>query len=292
MIGDVFNEILKFQNGLSRTLYHCKEITKAIQCLSTSQTLQPEDSCGPIYQIGDCFPETKVGGEYAFPCMANSDYLDTVAFTKRRCSSDGHWSDLNDENEPYFFDCTQVWLNQSETDYDDFESFESSYEYDDSISTMNSTFEDVIPDEVPTYNYMTVTISLATVSFLFTLVSFILMAVLIRKCTRIYIHMNLLAALMLRHLTFIVFILYKVFQWRIKVEPNLEDIQKSLIELNQNQYLGWDSYLQPLESFELNDLKSVEQSCSSLAQFEVCKCQLQCLLYPIMQKYSVLESTC
>ena len=130
--------------------------------------------------------------------MANSDYVDTVAFTKRRCSSDGHWSDLNDENEPYFFDCTQVWLNQSETDYDEFESFDSSYEYDDSISTMNSTFEDVIPDEVPTYNYMTVTISLATVSFLFTLVSFILMAVLIRKCTRIYIHMNLLAALMLR----------------------------------------------------------------------------------------------
>ena len=69
-----------------------------------------------------------------------------------------------------------------------------------------------------------------------------------------------------RHLTFIVFILYKVFQWRIKVEPNLEDIQKSLIELNQNQYLGWDSYLQPLESFELNDLKSVEQRYGKTSQ--------------------------
>lgn len=62
-----------------------------------------------------------------------------------------------------------------------------------------------------------------------------------------------------RHLTFIVFILYKVIQWRIKVEPKLEDIQKSLIELSQNQYIGWDSYLQPLESYELNDLTSVEQ---------------------------------
>ena len=60
-------------------------------------------------------------------------------------------------------------------------------------------------------------------------------------------------------MTFIVFILYKVIQWRIKVEPHLEEIQKSLIELSQNQYFGWDNILQPLESFELNDLKSVEQ---------------------------------
>lgn len=286
MLGDIFNEILKFQNGITSPLYHCKEIAKAIQCLSSTRTLDPKESCGPIFQIGDCFPETSVGGEHAFPCMANSDYGDTVTFTKRRCSSDGHWSDLNDVNEPYFFDCTQGWLNQTETNYDYYASSESS-EYDDSMS--NSTFEDVIPDEMPTNNYMSITISLAIVSFLFSLVSFILMAVLIRKCTRIYIHMNLLAAIMLRHLTFIVFILYKVIQWRIKVEPKLEDIQKSLIELSQNQYIGWDSYLQPLESYELNDLTSVEQStCSSLAQFEVCKCQLQCLLYPVIQKYSVL----
>lgn len=157
------------------------------------------DSCGPIYQIGDCFAETKVDSEHAFPCPTLDDYEEEITFTKRRCGSDGTWSHLNEVYDCSFF--------KNETDYVSYDSYDYVYvendylisnvtinmNYNMNITTSNGTFNGTIEAPDPS-----LAISLAMLSFLFSIVSFILMAVLIRKCTRIYIHMNLLAAHMLR----------------------------------------------------------------------------------------------
>lgn len=62
-----------------------------------------------------------------------------------------------------------------------------------------------------------------------------------------------------RHLTFIGFIIYKVIQWRLKLEPQKEETLRTIEEFKQNPYLEWGRYREQLTSMNLTDLQLVEK---------------------------------
>ena len=219
--------------------------------------------------MGACFPEAALNTQNEFSCSFDDDYGADISYTKINCDAKG-WSSVEDALK----DCN---YGDESVDYDSNMSYDISYQDYSSSSftnytdTNDSAIYPMSPEMSTSIKYMGYTMTLATISLIFCLISFILMSILLRKCTRIYIHMNLLAAFMLRylpnqcqilsmifrHTTFIAFYLFKSIQWKVKVEPRLGEVEKNLIDLNNNTYGGWNRYVLALGDSDLPELKDV-----------------------------------
>ena len=147
--------------------------------------------------MGACFPEAPLNTQNEFSCSFDEDYGADISYTKINCDAKG-WSSVEDALK----DCN---YGDESVDYDSNMSYDISYQDYSSSSITNytdtndSAIYPMSPEMSTSIKYMGYTMTLATISLVFCLISFILMSTLLRKCTRIYIHMNLLAAFMLRY---------------------------------------------------------------------------------------------
>ena len=129
--------------------------------------------------------------------------------------------------------------------------------------------------------YLTSLMTLSILSFIATLVSLLLMVFFLRKCTRIYIHMNLLAAFMLRSLVFIWS--QTIFIWQ---DPStIEGEYTYITNLTEDLAVYESSKFNATHLPDMSD--HYNQYCVAHLQNEK-KFLSLCRLYPSFQHYIVL----
>ena len=174
----------------------------------------------------------------------------------------------------------------------DCEDYEDGYEYydDDYIPMYQDINTENIANVTQTTEgkktmrltwYLTSLMTLSILSFITTLLSLLLMVFFLRKCTRIYIHMNLLAAFMFRSLVFIWSQTIFIWQDPYAIEGEYKYIQNLTEDL-----AVYESY--KFDAQHLPDMRThYQQYCTAHLQNEK-KFLFLCRLYPTLQHYIVL----
>lgn len=291
-VGDV---IASHQN-FSHATWYCRNLQEGINCLGTEPKLKSNESCGAIFELGHCWHETPHGEFLNTTCPDPTSLMHSIEpaqsnkTTQRYCfprevtngtTLDAEWMDVWRFYETFHkrdcagldelyqsYDISEDYADISMADFGDY----SSSQYD--LPNVNGALPG---DESALSSNLQVHIILSILSFFTTLVSLLLMMFFLRKCTRIYIHMNLLCAFMLRSLIF----LWGQVVLGVWHEPKYQYINKLIDSLTQ--------YMHNL--FQVDNLSQMEAHYD-----EYCVVHFEnerrfiflCRLYPSVQHYIVL----
>ncbi|CBY33917.1 unnamed protein product [Oikopleura dioica] len=258
----------------------CIVLKQGINCLSSGLRLNPDTSCPTIFEFSHCWTETPYGERLETDCPVLSPFLQSYETTYRDCSPTGYflngtadserpagWHGIRETHDNYLTQNCSGYRELNDDEYDDYPDYSS----DETYSLENLRLLTLI---------LKLLLIFSCLSFICILLSLLLMSTFLRKCTRVYIHMNLLFAFMFRSFLFIWS--QVTFIWKT---PRMEDKYNYLPSLIDD--------LAPYEyhKFEQEDLSQMEEHYDNycVAHMNNEKTFLfLCQLYPILQNYSVL----
>ncbi|CAG5099445.1 Oidioi.mRNA.OKI2018_I69.XSR.g16528.t2.cds [Oikopleura dioica] len=256
-------------------------------------------ACPTIFELSHCWTETPHGQRLETDCPTDSLLQTQNETTYRDCSPQGYfqngtadperpagWHSIRETHIQYLQQNCSLYAPDYTADY--------SSSYNQSASNSTSYEDDfyydyssgpILNSEEP-YDLGTLTVLLkmlmifSILSFITTIVSLLLMSFFLRKCTRVYIHMNLLFTFMLRSLFFIWS--QVTFMWRT---PRMEE-----------QYSYLPDLINDLENYEFSKLEQkdlaqmeahYEQYCVAHIRNEK-KFTFLCQIYPVLINYSII----
>lgn len=273
MIGNEYEYILTQNDLFSRGSFLCHRAELALKCLQSAD--KNEDGCPTMYEIGHCWTQTQPNQTLVTSCPR----LDPLVETKKEASLSRECfpAETIFEN-GIAYDLPMGWQDI----YDLIPDIESCNDINATAPSIPKTDYQNSDDYKSSWNTSRdICLVLSFMSFLATFVSLVLMTVCLKKCTRIYIHMNLLLAFMIRTLLFIWTQVNMAFTKKTEVVyPYL----KELI-VNMSNY-EFDQYTKVNQTTVEED---IDKYC--VEHFEKEKWTiLSCRLYPVLFQYIILST--
>lgn len=281
-----------YLRNFTKATSYCERLNQGILCLKENRKFTDDESCQPIYEGGHCWDETLHGEKSYNPCVG-TDNLDRM----HKICSNGVWkntiltncSRLKDVYDDYTYgpDWTPEFGNLSDFDssYDNL-SYDSSYgNYED----YNQSEIVIDGDQSALSAHLSEHIILSILSLFTTLISLLLMMVFLKKSVRIYVHMNLLCAFMLRSLIYLWGNLVQgVWKQRHEYIPDLlETLQPYETQINYNSNDIRNDITKYAEKHLLKMETDHEQQCHDHMQ-NYKQFILVCRLWPSLQNYIVI----